>query len=187
MAGFFDKLGNALFYPGKLFEQVKREPLAEPLKFVILTSLILGLIVSVLFSVAVSALASIFQLYSVVPFGGMLAVLGAVMIPVVIGMIIGFMLLSSFVTAAVLHIFARLFGGKGGFTQTYKACAYAGAVMLFIWIPILNFAAIIWNLIILTKGISKLHAMSEGRALLVWIIPLLIVIALLFGLFPAIF
>lgn len=188
--GYFSKLKMALFSPSELFYNVKYEPgFGAPLKFALIT----GLIVGIIFGVALFALMSILAPFlAMIPIigpilGVFLFFAGPILIVMMIAMLLVIMLIGPFVSAAIVHVFAKLFKGTGKFSDSYKVVCYSMAPILFMWIPFVNFVAAIWELVILTVGISKLHAVSKGRAVLVWLLPVIIVVAVAFFLNPGIF
>ena len=80
------------------------------------------------------------------------------------------------------HLFFKWFGGKGNYVQTLKASSYAGAPLyLLSWIPfpLLGFASLIWNMVLYFIGLSELHEISVGRAVLAWFVSVIAIIAVI--------
>jgi hypothetical protein len=102
--------------------------------------------------------------------GAMIAVLIAAIIAGIIGLIIG---------AILLHIGVIVMGGSGGFMQTFKATVYGlTPYYLLGWIPVIGALAGIWGLVVEIFGIRELHDMTTGRAVIAWVISLVIAIIL---------
>ena len=103
--------------------------------------------------------------------GGLGGMIGAFIIAVIagiIGLIIG---------AIILHIGVIIMGGQGGFISTFKATVYGlTPYYLLGWIPVIGFLAGIWGLIVEIFGIRELHDMDTGKAVIAWVISVVIVI-----------
>ncbi len=107
------------------------------------------------------------------PFGSGVFLIGA-FIASIIGGIIGL-----FILGVILHIFVYLFGGRRGITETLKAVAYGYTPSLILgWIPIVNFLAALYTLVLFVFGIRELQEMSTTRAILAVLAPILILIAI---------
>ncbi|MEN6519437.1 MAG: YIP1 family protein [Methanospirillum sp.] len=105
--------------------------------------------------------------------GGIGAMIAAFIIAVIAG-IVGLI-----VGSIILHIGVVVMGGHGGFMQTLKAAVYGlTPYYLLGWIPIIGFLAAIWGLVIEIFGIRELHDMTTGRAVIAWLISLVIVIVI---------
>lgn len=84
------------------------------------------------------------------------------------------------VGSVLLHIGVVVMGGRGGFVQTFKAVVYGlTPYYLLGWIPIIGGLAGIWGLIIEIFGIRELHDMTTGRAVVAWLISIVIVVVIL--------
>ncbi len=99
-----------------------------------------------------------------------------------------------FVVAGVAHLFLRFTGKTKPFQVTLKVFAYSwGATSPMNAVPIFGtFAAIVWGLVCIVKGLSVAHDSAQGRAflaitapvvLLVGIMLLFVVVLAGFGLF----
>ncbi len=158
---YFSKLKLVLFSPNKHFDSVKKESGILPaLKFILFTYFIAGILSAITILIILPDLGINVAIFEI---------LGSILIG----------LISPFIGAAIYHIFVMLFKGKGKFYDTYKTSAYSGAPAIFSWIPYVGvFVSIIWGYIILTAGIMKLHSLSNMKAILVWLIPTLILLAM---------
>ncbi len=101
-------------------------------------------------------------------------------------------LIFSFIIYGFFHLFVLLFGGKGGYENTYKTFVYASTPSSLLgWIPWIFFAfglggmviggllllgITVWVLYLIVKGLSILHKLSTGRAIGVIIVPVLIIL-----------
>jgi len=136
-----------------------------------------------------------FGIQSVALLGGASIELGILTWVLMLGLI--------FVGAGIFHIFAKLYGGKGRYKESFASTVYAsvpnmlltfigvliiaaafsfGTVMLgivFVSIGgIINLIGAIWALVLLVIGIMKLHKMSAGRAVASVITPIIIILIL---------
>ena len=76
-----------------------------------------------------------------------------------------FGLIFSFIGAAILYFIAQqFFEGKGTYEGTYRVVAYAGAVSLLGWIPVVNFLAALYGFYLQIVGMEKVHKITQGQA-----------------------
>lgn len=93
---------------------------------------------------------------------------------------IGAALVGSFILAGILHVWILIFGGKNTYTETYKLYVYqATPRLLFGWIPIVSFFIWIWQLVLLIMGTIQVHNISRKRAILMYVIPLIVILGLM--------
>ena len=95
------------------------------------------------------------------------------------------MLVVSFISAGFLHIWLKIFGGKGKYEDTYKIYSYSMTPQFLLkWIPFIGLIAWIWGIFLLIVGTQEIHKMSRKKAMLIYLIPialiLIIVIALMY-------
>jgi hypothetical protein len=93
-------------------------------------------------------------------------------------------LIFSFVEAGILQLIAeKLFSGKAQFEGTYRVVAYAGAVKLLSWIPVIGFLALLYGFYLQIVGLEKIHTITKGQAVVTIIIAFLayIVFGMLVG------
>jgi len=97
--------------------------------------------------------------------------------------------------SGVLYIFAMIFGGKGNYTkQSYLISLYyapimvIGAILAIIPIigGILAFLVMLYGLYLLTLALKQAHQVTMGKAVAIWLIPV-VVIALLVAVLAAAF
>ena len=82
--------------------------------------------------------------------------------------------LGLYILAAVQHLFVAVFVRPGrGFDTTLRISAYASALALFSWIPVVGYLASLYGLYVTMVGIRELHETSATRALLAVSVPAL--------------
>jgi hypothetical protein len=89
-----------------------------------------------------------------------------------------------FIKGLALHVFVLMFGGEKGHEQTLKTVMYSITPFLLLgWIPYVSIIGAIWYIVLLIIGIRETQEMELGKALLVVIIPivLILILALLGG------
>ncbi len=191
--GLLERTVEALFHPGRLFAGVKTQRIGGAFVSLFLAVVIgtmLTTLVQLVFPQRSFIQSLAFGFVSYVPFAesAMINVTGLVLA-----------MAFSFIAAGFLHLFVIVFGGKGGYRDSYKAVAYSWTPALlfgFLGVPLGAVVAggetalivfLLWGLWILIKGLSALHEFSAGRAILILIMPVvaLIVIAVILALFFA--
>lgn len=93
------------------------------------------------------------------------------------------LLLLSFVGAAIVHVWLKLFGGKAPYAKTYQLSTYTGTpYYLLMWIPLLgSLVAAVYGIVLAIIGVQHTHGLSKTRALWANLLPL--VLLLLFFVF----
>ena len=77
--------------------------------------------------------------------------------------------------AAVQHLFVAVFVRSGrGFDTTLRISAYASALALLSWVPVVGYLASLYGLYVTMVGIRELHETSVRRALLAVSVPVLL-------------
>lgn len=104
--------------------------------------------------------------------GGFVA--GIILAPLLtpVGLLIG---------AGISHLFVMLFvrPSNAGYWATFRVFCYVAATSLVSWIPVLGgLVALVWGIVLPIFGIREMHATTTGRAALVVLIPVAIVILL---------
>lgn len=170
----------ALTDPSGLFAQVKDERgFGQAFSFLLSIAMIAGVLVVIPAFVIV---ALFFQSFLPEAFYGQSLALVAV------GVFVIFIVQSAigaFVNAAFVHVFARLFGGRGEYHQAFKVVAYSQAWWvpgaLFVAVPVVGlFAFSITILFVQIVGAGALYGLSRGRAALAILAPILFVSAVAF-------
>jgi hypothetical protein len=188
---FIEKVKGFLLEPSKTFDALKEEPFEEALKYYTVLAAVYSALLALLLAFAGNLVGTLmgFRNMGIKIGGGTLYAgnLGMMMgagtgIGAAITFFVRFMIiaiLGAFIGGAILHIFVYIVGGRRGITQTIKACMYGSTPsLLFGWLPVINFIAMIWSLVALIIGIRQLHELTTGKAILVVILPIILIIAL---------
>ena len=166
MAGlnFWNSLKKLVSNPESFFKNLKSE---KGIK----NSLLSYTIVSGFFAVFNMFLASFFYLIFQSEFiFGIQSFVVFLVLATIIFLLIS--VLSTFLYSLFIHIFVLLFGGDGGFVNTYNVYTYSMIPFLFILlIPYIGFFGIFYFVFLMTIGISKLHNLSILRSAFAVLIP----------------
>jgi hypothetical protein len=94
-----------------------------------------------------------------------------------------------FIGAGIYHLFVLLLvrPANAGFEATFRVVSYASVVLLVSWIPIVNFVAAVYGVVLHILGIREVHSTSTGRAVGVVLIPVGVLLLLLLLLGAALF
>lgn len=91
------------------------------------------------------------------------------LISIVISSIIIFAL--GYLGAGVLHLFARLVGGKGGYKRSFQIYVYGSAPGLLVGrMPIVGLVGYIYGVYLTFLAIHVLHKISRKKALLIFVL-----------------
>ncbi len=93
-----------------------------------------------------------------------------------VGSVVG-LLIVPFISAGITHIFLMLFAGaEKRFDATFRVVAYsAGALSLINWIPFIGpLIYSPYSIVLSTIGLSKVHDISLGKALLITLAPMVL-------------
>lgn len=148
-----------------------RDALSNPIVFAVICAFIgafLGGIVAIL-----GAAAGIGQQGLGAAIGGFVAgiILGPLLTPVAL-----------FVAAGISHLFVMLFvrPSNSGFWATFRVASYVSVTSLVNWIPIIGgLVALVWGVVLSILGIREVHQTTTGRAALVVLVPVAIILLLL--------
>ena len=139
-------------------------------------SIIYFLLVVIIYSVLSTAIALLIGPVNPMPLspgGDIAAALGFIIALVIFGTI------SLLIAGAIIHICAKIVGGKGDYTATVRAFSLSGTPMAAIgWIPFLGFLAPIWVFILMVMGIRDYHDISTIRAVIAVLLPAIVIIIL---------
>jgi len=98
------------------------------------------------------------------------------------------LLISTFIFAGIVHLFAILFKGQGKYEDTYKSLVYGSApILMFGWIPFFAIIPVLYSLFIEIKGITKLHNVSMGRAAAIVLTPIILISTLIIALYTILY
>ena len=169
--GFWDKIKYIFSDPNLFFEKVKSE---DGIK----NSLLMYAIVGVFFSIISSAFS--FGLGSmIIPSG---AYMGLGSFGFLYPMMLGVGIIMTFVYSGLIHVIMIAFKSEGSYKDSYNAYAYSMIPYLILSvIPMVGFFSIIYSLILMIIGTSKVHNVSKGKAALACLLPAVLVIGLIIG------
>lgn len=174
---FIEKVKGFLLEPSKTFDTLKEEPLEEAVKYYAVIATIYSALIALLLAFAGNLVGTMMGFGNMGMMMGAGTGIGAAITFFVMFMIIA--IVGAFISGAILHIFVYIVGGRRGIVQTIKAGMYGSTPsLLFGWIPVMNFIAIIWSLITEIIGIRQLHELTTGKAILVVILPMILAIIL---------
>ncbi|MFH1750860.1 MAG: YIP1 family protein [Candidatus Micrarchaeota archaeon] len=92
---------------------------------------------------------------------------------VVIGIIL------SIIGVGILYLIAMLLGGKGTFTQQYYLMSiFSVPIVVLSLIPIVGILVSLYGLYLLTLALKEVHAFDTMKAVLVWLIPVILMVIL---------
>jgi hypothetical protein len=169
-----EKIKSVLFHPGKFFENLKKEKGFKTAftYYLILSffSLVMGIIVTRTFNNYMYGFWN--RLY-----GMNLPVPAQSLELLVVFPFIWYLvsILLSFVISGLLHVWILIFGGKEDYSKTYQLYIYSGTPgYIFGWIPFVAFFAWLYSIALLILGTQKVHGISKNRAILMYVIPLVL-------------
>jgi hypothetical protein len=84
--------------------------------------------------------------------------------------------IGAFVGAGILHLVLMLLGGASAdFEATFRVVAFAHAINVITLVPFCgSFVALVWWVIVASIGLSVVHRISMGRAVLAVLLPVLL-------------
>jgi len=185
LSKLFQKWADTILHPNELF---KKEKKAKSLSYGAKSLVVAGVITALIY-----ILSSQSALQFMRPFLGMYAtpvfVIGLLIVTPVISLIVWL------IESAVLYVFAAMLGGKGTFVSQSHALALVNSAfgVLSAVLGLLGLVSIglgivvsvlvtLYTLYVLTIALKYIHRYSTANAMLTWLIPLLIVLALLLAL-----
>jgi hypothetical protein len=191
--GFIEKAKGFLMNPAESFRKSRSDSVGTAYRYFVVL-LVVYTVLSAIVAVAVGMYAfndMIAQLAQTGMLGtalaGALSNLGPFVAAMMIFMVYLFFLIALFgifIKGLALHVFVLMFGGEKGPEQTLKTAMYAMTPFLLLgWIPYISIIGAIWYLVLLIIGIRETHEIDLGKALLIVIVPivLILILALLGG------
>jgi hypothetical protein len=178
-----ERIKGFLFSPSVTFDNSKGDTIGDAFKYYVVILLILAVLVAIIGAVAFQWILGMFGALlppDTLPLAAMGPLLAVVLfIVVLVGGII-----SVFIDGLWTHLWVYIVGGRKGVGQTIKAVMYSATPYCLLgWIPIVNFIAEIWMIVVAILGVRQLHELSTGKAVLAVIIaiaiPLIISIAII--------
>jgi hypothetical protein len=85
-----------------------------------------------------------------------------------------------FVFAAIAHLLVMLFVGQGnsGYESTFRVVCYVSVTSLVNWIPLIGGLLALYGLYLAVVGIREMHSTTTGRAALVVLLPIGVILLL---------
>ncbi|EDY20063.1 hypothetical protein CfE428DRAFT_2652 [Chthoniobacter flavus Ellin428] len=182
--GFFPAIWQTvkgcLTEPAATFANMRRDGgLGAPLGYLVITSWAGGLVTILSQAVIQLGTNPVLSQNQKTPFpmvwGAGMLVAWALLLPVIA-------IINSFVTSGLTHLALMICqGAKQPFETTYRTYCYAmGSAAALQVIPICGaYASGIWGLVVLCIGISKMHEISTGRAVLGVLLPMIVCCAVI--------
>lgn len=151
-----ERIKSVLASPDEFFASVEKEQgFGAPVKYLAVTSLVnlIGYIIVMSLTAGTAPFTPMLQI-----FAGSLPILAYIFTWIL-------SVTAPFIYAALFHVSAYLFGGRNGYTQTYKAFVYGSTASNLIgWIPYAGILGTLYSVYLTVKGVSVLQDMSMGRA-----------------------
>ncbi|MBD3259796.1 hypothetical protein GF371_04175 [Candidatus Woesearchaeota archaeon] len=187
----FKKWFEALFLPMKAMPKLKKEAnVGMAVLYVVIGYLIYGVVLGVAIAFLPIMLGAMGGLGMMGGFG--LGALSIVTMPIamIISGIIGL-----FIGAGLIHLFAYIFGGRNGFVKLIYLMAALTAALAIIGIiniipligPILYILVAIYGIYPTIVAIKEAYEFSWGKAVLSFVIPVIIVLIIFFAFTAAMF
>jgi len=175
-----EKVKAVLFSPSMFFQRIKAEvEIIEAFKYLIILSIVYIVMSFVSTFLFYYLLSSIFYGMGYYPYTSMMPMYGipGIFSFIMYGFIFVALIIGPFITAAIMHVLTKIFGGKNDFSATYKVTVYSMTPTLIIgWMPYVGIFASFYAWYLYIKGLSILHDISIGRAFLVTLIPIIIIV-----------
>ena len=182
-----ERITGFLFSPSTTFDASKEDTLGDAFTYFVIILAIYAILIAIIAAVAFSLLAGMFELFGVpmaMPLGATMGFAAAIIFfsAALIGGIIGIL-----ISGLWLHIWVYLVGSRKGLGKTIIALLYGQTPYLLLgWIPIINFIAMLWTLVVEIIGVRQLHELTTGKAVIAVILALIIPL-IVFGVLFAVF
>ncbi len=178
--GLFHRLTRSLFHSSEFFEAVKgEEGIGKPFKFLVVIALIFSAVFALIFVLLGFLIGLMFALVpGMSSIGALLALFSGTLGLAFGGLLWVIIIATSFVSAAISHLFVKLVGGKGGYYQSYKSLVYSYSALILVWIPLAGIIFAFLGMYNFIVGLSKLHEISKKRVLLSFILQMAVTIGL---------
>jgi hypothetical protein len=167
---FISTVRALVLNPVGFFRDIPRQGnVVNPLIFVVICALVSGIL-----SGFIGFLISLVSRSQ--GFGGALAGLIGGIILAPIGALIAL-----FIASGVFHLFVLLLvrPSNAGFEATLRVVSYSSVTRLISWIPIIGWiVGFVWGIVLWIFGIREVHATTTGKAVLVVLIPVVVLMIL---------
>jgi hypothetical protein len=187
-----EKVKGFLLKPAETFRATASESLNSAFQYYVILLIIYSILLAIVISVSLGIT------YYTLPLTGLLGSNGASIMNAFTPFLVSYVLFVPYLAFMVMlfgiflsgfwyHVFVILFGGKKGVAQTVKTVMYAWTPFFLIgWIPFISIIGIIWSWILIIIGIRENQEMTYGRAALVLIVPLILTLIFIIGMFAVI-
>jgi len=180
--GITEKIRRSLFHSDEFFEDIRGEPLSKAFVYYAIIMLIPTAVALVVMVAITSIMSTIFTTVAMPDSLGLLG-LFAWLGPLIVVLAYVGNLFGTFINAAIIHLFAKIYSAKGSYRDTYQSLVYSTTpVAIFFFIPVING---LWALYLNIKGLSILHRISMGRATLILFTPIILAIIIAVIIFTA--
>jgi hypothetical protein len=177
LSSFVDVLRREVLHPVLFFAGIpRREGLRNPFLFALICIVIGAVLNAVVGLVGVqSSLQSSEGLLG--PLGLSSRSFAGFVAYIVVLVVIGIIALP--VVAGIYQLLVRIAVGRenAGFSATFRVLSYAAVVNLVSWIPIIGLLLSLYSLYLQVVGLREVHETTTGRAILVFVLFLVAVIA----------
>ncbi|MCK4475244.1 MAG: YIP1 family protein [Methanophagales archaeon] len=167
----WERIKGFLFRPSETFDASKEDTIGDAFKYFVVLLAIYAVLFSIMVLVAFSAMS-----WMVEPWAAMMGLTAGPLLAVamfVLSLISG--IIAVFIMGLWMHIWVYIVGGRKGVKQTIKALMYGATPSYLLgWIPFIGIIAGIWALIVEIIGIRQLHELSTGKAVLAFILAIII-------------
>lgn len=105
------------------------------------------------------------------------ALSSSVIVGVTIMILPVFLAVGAYIGAGILHLSLMILGGaKRPFEATFRVCCFAGgSTAVLQLLPVCGgLAASVWNFVLIIVGLSKVHDISKGRAVIAVLLPTIV-------------
>ena len=163
------KIKEVITDPSYFFDSADKE---HGIREALIYLLVLGIVPSTLGVIAQFLIGSLLN-----PSGTDSAIFSLIFLP--IGMIGAYIMLFiiTFITTGILHVWIMLWGGTGDYSKTFNLFVYANTPnLLFSFIPLFGLVGWIWNLVLLVMATEKMHDVSRGKAIAIYVLPLVLIV-----------
>ncbi len=134
-----------------------------------------GIKTALLYYIALSFLSLVLEALSIVLLQGVKSLN-------IVSLIVGYVviILGSFIIIAIIHVWAKIFGGAGNFGKTYQLYVYSNTPKaLLSFVPVIGpLVGSIYAFVIFVIGGAILHKFSMKKSILVFGVPAIVVVVL---------
>lgn len=172
---------SVLTNPKKTFKaQAKKADYVEAVKHVGVAGIIQGILTGIFITLGLSAVGGLLGYGALGTSLGGLSIIGlAIFVPIMAA-------ITLFIGSGIFYIIARILGGKGSYqTQTYLIAIYMaplGIIGVLAMIPfvgiLVSLGVTIYMLYLLTLALKETHKFTTGRAVLTWLLPVIVIMVL---------